>query len=201
MTEMTARVRNRLQDGMINWQEKRFRKEDFRQQQADIHRSRMTCSASLPSFHQSQDWTGGIAVCESRKPVIEDTKPMRRVLSSEGVRWDAALAALILAGVLLLAFLLADVAAIGSTGHSVNKLNANIETLAADNERIRGQIEQGSSSANVCTEAVKMNLISSKGARTIRLTVPVNAQMTLSTAAQAAQNAELQMRMTAYAGD
>ncbi|MBO7374121.1 MAG: hypothetical protein J6U19_07780 [Oscillospiraceae bacterium] len=126
---------------------------------------------------------------------------MRRVLSSEGVRWDAALAALILAGVLLLAFLLADVAAIGSTGHSVNKLNANIETLAADNERIRGQIEQGSSSANVCTEAVKMNLISSKGARTIRLTVPVNAQMTLSTAAQAAQNAELQMRMTAYAGD
>ena len=32
MTEMTARVRNRLQDGMINWQEKRFQREDFRQQ-------------------------------------------------------------------------------------------------------------------------------------------------------------------------
>ena len=38
MTEMTARVRNRLQDGMINWQEKRFQREDFRQQQADIDR-------------------------------------------------------------------------------------------------------------------------------------------------------------------
>ena len=97
MTEMTARVRNRLQDGMINWQEKRFRKEDFRQQQADIHRSRMTCSASLPSFHQTQDWTGGIAVC-GRKPVIEETKPARRVFSSEGIRWDAALTALIIAG-------------------------------------------------------------------------------------------------------
>ena len=31
MTEMTARVRNRLQDGVINWQEKRFQKSDFRQ--------------------------------------------------------------------------------------------------------------------------------------------------------------------------
>ena len=31
MTEMTARVRNRLQDGMINWQERRFRNTDFRQ--------------------------------------------------------------------------------------------------------------------------------------------------------------------------
>ena len=53
MTEMTARVRNRLQDGVINWQERRFQKDDFRQQQVDIHRSRMTCSASLPSFHQT----------------------------------------------------------------------------------------------------------------------------------------------------
>ena len=126
---------------------------------------------------------------------------MRRVLSSEGVRWDAALAALIVAGVLLVAFLLADVAAIGSTGHNVDKLNANIESLTAENEQIRGQIEQSSSGANVCTEAVKLNLISSKGARTIRLTAPVNAQMTLSSAAQAEQNAELQNRMTAYAGD
>ena len=201
MTEMTARIRNRLQDGVINWQEKRFRKEDFRQQQADIHRSRMTCSASLPSFHQNQDWTGGIAVCETRKPVIEDTKPMRRVLSSEGVRWDAALAVLIVAGVLLIAFLLADAAAIGSTGHNIDKLNANIESLTADNERIRAQIEQSSNTASVCSEAVKLNLISSKGAKTIRLTAPVNAQMTLSSAAQAAENAQLQIRTTAYAGD
>lgn len=198
---MTARIRNRLQDGMINWQEKRFRNEDFRQQQADIHRSRMTCSASLTSFHQNQDWTGGIAVCENRKPVIEDTKPIRRVISSEGIRWDAALAVLIVAGVLLVAFLLADVAAIGSTGHNVNKLNANIENLTAENERIKGQIDQSSDSASVCSEAVKLNLISSKGARTIRLTAPVNAQMTLSSAAQAAENAQLQIRTTAYAGD
>ena len=200
MTEMTARVRNRLQDGMINWQEKRFRKEDFRQQQADIHRSRMTCSASLTSFHQTQDWTGGIAVC-GRKPVIEETKPQRRVFSSEGIRWDAALTALIIAGVLLIALLLADMAEIGATGHTVNKLNASIEELASENEWIRGEIERGSDSASVCSEAVKLNLISSKGAKTIRLTAPVNAQMTVSTAAQAAENAELQIRLTSYAGD
>ena len=198
MTEMTARVRNRLQDGMINWQEKRFRKEDFRQQQADIHRSRMTCSASL--FHQTQDWTGGIAVC-GRKPVIEETKPQRRVFSSEGIRFDAALTALIVAGVLLIALLLADAAAIGDTGHTVGKLNASIEELISENERIRGEIERGSDSVSVCSEAVKLNLISSKGAKTIRLTAPVNAQMTVSTAAQAAENAELQIRMTSYAGD
>ena len=97
MTEMTARVRNRLQDGVINWQERRFRRNDFRQQQADIHRSRMTCSASLPAFHQAQDWTGGLTA-SNRIPVIEETKPQTRLISSEGIRWDAAIAALVIIG-------------------------------------------------------------------------------------------------------
>ena len=200
MTEMTARIRNRLQDGVINWQEKRSRRDDFRQQQADIHRSRMTCSASLRTCHQTQDWTGGIPVC-GRKPVIEETKPRRGIFSSEGIRWDAALAALVLAGVLLMAILLADAAAIGSTGHTVSKLASSIEKLASENEWIQEQIAQSTDSASVCTEAVKLNLISSCGAMTIRLTAPVDAQLTLSSAAQAAENADLQVRMTSNAGD
>ena len=200
MTEMTAMIRDRLQDGMINWQERRFQKEDFRQQQADIHRSRMTCSASLPSFHQTQDWTGGLTA-SNRIPVIEETKPRQRLISSEGIRWDAAITALIIIGLLLLVLLAVDVASIGTGGRVITKLNSSIQDLETKNERIQAQIDMTTGSASVCTEAVKLNLISSTGARTIRLTASVNAQLMVSTAEAAAENAELEGRMTSYAGD
>ena len=200
MSEMTARIRNRLQDGMVNWQEKRFRQSDFRQQQADIYRSRMTCSSSLRSFNQAQDWTVSLPV-NSRIPVIEETKPRQPLVSSEGIRWDAALTVLIVIGVILAAFLLADVASIGSSGRMISKLNTSIQDLEAKNERTQAEIQLNSDSASVCTEAVKLNLISSNGAQTIRLTVPGNAQLTLSTAAKASENADLQARLTSYAGD
>ena len=200
MTEMTARIRNRLQDGMIDWQEKRFRKTDFRQQQADIHRSRMTCSASLPTFHQTQDWTGGLTA-SNRIPVIEETKPRQRLISSEGIRWDAAVTALVIVGVLLLVLLAADLTGIGSSGRVITRLSASVRDLEAKNERIQGQIDLAAGSASVCTEAVKLNLISSTGARTIRLTAPVNAQLTVSTAEKAAENVNLEARLTSYAGD
>jgi len=200
MTEMTARVRNRLQDGMINWQERRFQKEDFRQQQADIHRSRMTCSASLPSFHQTQDWAGGLTA-SNRIPVIEETKPKQRLISSDGIRWSAAVTALIIVGVLLLAFLVVDVTSIGAGGRTITKLNSSIRELESKNERLQAEIELQAGSSSVCTEAVKLNLISSNGARTIRLTAPVNAQLTFSSAEKAAENADLEGRLTSNAGD
>ena len=200
MTEMTARVRNRLQDGVINWQERRFQKTDFRQQQADIHRSRMTCSASLPSFHQTQDWTGGLTP-SGRIPVIEEAKPRKRLISSEGIRWDAAVAALVIIGVLLVVMLTVDLACIGTSSRAVTKLNSSIYDLEAKNERIQAEIDMTTGSASVCTEAIKLNLISSNGARTIRLTAPVNAQLTISTAEHAAENADLEGRMTSNAGD
>ena len=200
MTEMTARVRNRLQDGMINWQERRFQRTDFRQQQADIHRSRMTCSASLPSFHQTQDWTGGMTASR-RIPVIEEAKPRQRLISSEGIRWNAAVAVLVAIGILLTILLAADLACIGTGGRTITKLNGSILELEAKNERLQAEIDMKAGSSSVCTEAVKLNLISSNGARTIRLTAPVNAQLTFSTAEKAAENADLEGRMTSYAGD
>lgn len=200
MIEMTARVRNRLQDGMINWQERRFQREDFRQQQADIHRSRMTCSASLPSFHQTQDWTGGLSA-SNRIPVIEETKPKQRLISSDGIRWSAAVTALIIIGVLLLVFLAVDVTSIGAGGRTITKLNSSIRELETKNERLQAEIELQAGSSSVCTEAVKLNLISSNGARTIRLTAPVNAQLTFSSAEKAAENADLEGRLTSNAGD
>ena len=200
MSEMTARVRNRLQDGMINWQERRYQKEDFHQQQADIHRSRMTCSASLPNFHQTQDWTGGLTA-SGRVPVIEETKPRQRLLSSDGIRWDAAVVMLIIIGVLLLALLVVDVTSIGAGGRTITKLNSSIRDLETKNERLQAEIDLQAGSSSVCTEAVKLNLISSNGARTIRLTAPVNAQLTFSSAEKAAENADLEGRLTSYAGD
>ena len=200
MTEMTARVRNRLQDGVINWQEKRFQKESFRQQQADIHRSRMTCSASLPSFHQTQDWTGSLTE-SGRHPVIEEAKPRKRLISADGIRWDAALAVLVLIGILLTVILAADVAGIGGSSRMIGKLNNSIRELENRNSQVRAEIETSASGTSVRTEAVKLNLISSNGAKTIRITAPVNACLTLSTAAQAEENAELEGRMISYAGD
>ncbi len=200
MTEMTARVRNRLQDSVINWQERRFQKADFRQQQADIHRSRMTCSTSLPPFHQTQDWTGNLTA-SGRIPVVEEVKPRQRLISADGIRWDAAIVLLVIIGILLITILMADVTGIGTGGRVIRKLNTSIQELEAKNERLQAEIDLNTDSASVCTEAIKLNLISSNGAKTIQLTAPMNAQLTLSSAAKAAENANLEGRMTAYAGD
>lgn len=202
MTQISVRVRNRLQDGLIDWQEKRYRKTDFRQQQADIHRSRMTCSASLPSFHQTQDWTGRMGVSPSGQfRVIEETKPKRRAVSGEGIRWDLAVAALIVAGLLFLAFIAADLAGIGTGTRTIGKLNSKINALEAKNDEILAEIELGSDSSTVCSEAVKLDLISSNGARLVRITAPADATLTLSSEANAEENAELEGRMISYSGD
>ena len=200
MTEMTARVRNRLQDGMISWQEKRYRKEEFRQQHADIHRSRMTCSGSLRSFHQTQDWTGGLTP-SGRVPVVEETRPKQRLISSDGIRWDAALVALALVGILLMGILLADLAGIGNGGRVVRKLNSTIQDLEARTEQMQNEIAMSTNTASVCTEAVKMNLISSTGAKTIRITAPETAQLMITTSVPAVENTDTQGRITAFAGD
>jgi hypothetical protein len=123
------------------------------------------------------------------------------VISSEGIRWDVAITALIIIGVLLTVLLAADLACIGSGGRVITKLNSSIRDLETKNERIQAEIDLTTGSASVCTEAVKLNLISSNGARTIRLTAPVKAQLTVSTAEKAAENADLEGRMTSNAGD
>ena len=136
-----------------------------------------------------------------RFQVIEEKKPKQRILSSEGVRWDAAVTALILAGALMAAILLADLAGIGTGGRTLEKLSGKIESLENRNGQLREELVLSTGNASVCTEAVKMDLISSNGARTIRLTAPGNARLTLSTASAAAENEELAGRMISYAGD
>lgn len=202
MTDMSLGVRERLQDGMINWQETRYRKSEERQQHADIRRSRMTCSADLPGIRQTQDWTGGMTMSPSgRFQVIEERKPKLRFISRDGIRWNSALMLLIIVGVILCGVLLADLAGMGNAGRTIAKLNHKISAIESKNEDLKLELELSTDSATVCTGAVRMDLISSNGAQTIRLTAPQEAGITLSSASAAAENADLEVRMMSYAGD
>ena len=191
MTDM-ARMRNRLQDNWINWQEERDRRDERRQQQTDIRRARMTCSSRLPTYTQAQDWTSSAGVSPSgRFQVIEESRPKVPLISRDGIRWDAALAFLVVLGVVLAAFLLADLAGIGISSRVLTKLDAKIEAVETRNLELRDEL----------TLSVKMDLISSTGARTIRITAPNETRMTLTSALQAEENADLEGRMKAYLGD
>ena len=202
MTDMSIRVRGRLQDGMINWQETRYRKSEERQQHADIRRSRMTCSADLPNIRQTQDWTGNMTMNPSgRFRVIEEQRPKVRVISGDGIRWNAALAILVLVSVILCGILLTDLAGMGNSGRMITRLGSRIQAIGDKNEDLKTELEMSTDSATVCTGAVRMDLISSNGAQTIRLTAPQNARFTLTSASAAAENADLEMRMMSYAGD
>ena len=202
MTDMSRRVRGRLQDGVINWQETRYRKSEERQQHADIRRSRMTCSADLPVIRQTQDWTGGMAMSPSgRFRVIEERRPKIPVISGNGIRWNAAVTVLIVISLIFCAFLLADLAGIGNSGRMIARLGSRIQTVESKNEELRTELELSTDSATVCTGAVRMDLISSNGAQTIRLTAPQNARITLTSASTAVENADLEVRMMSYAGD
>ena len=202
MMDMPVKVRNRLQDGMINWQENRYRKSEERQQHADIRRARMTCSESLLSFRQTQDWTEGMGVSASgRFQVIEERKPKARLISGDGIRRDAAVILLVVLAVLMGIFLLADVGGLGTRSQGIAKLSRKIEAVENKNVVLRQELEMNTSSAAVCTEAVKMDLISSNGAQTIRLTAPQGVYMTLTSASAAEENADFESRMMSYAGD
>ena len=202
MTDMSLGVRGRLQDGMINWQETRYRRSEERQQHADIRRSRMTCSADLPGVRQTQDWTGSMSVSPSgRYRVIEERRPKVRAFSGDGIRWNVALTILIAASALFCALLLADLAGMGNTGRMISRLGNRIQAIESKNEDLKMELELCTDSATVCTGAVKMDLISSNGAQTIRLTAPQEARITLTSASAAAENADLEVRMMSYAGD
>ena len=202
MTDMSIRVRGRLQDGMINWQEIRYRKSEERQQHADIRRSRMTCSADLPNIRQTQDWTGNMTMNPSgRFRVIEERQPKVRVISGDGIRWNAALTILVLVSVILCGILLTDLAAMGNSGRMITRLGSRIQAIGDKNVDLKTELEMSTDSVTVCMGAVRMDLISSNGAQTIRLTAPQNARFTLTSASAAAENADLEMRMMSYAGD
>lgn len=169
----------KIQDAAINWQENRYRRTAERQQQANIYRQRMT-SERLRFDYQAQDWTGSMGISPSgRFQVVEDVKPKKRIINADGIRWDAAWIMIIGIIVLCAAILLANLAGIGMNNRTLNKLDNKIIAITEKNEQLQAELDYSMGDVNVCTEAVKLNLVSGNAAQMIRLTAPTDANLTI----------------------
>ena len=176
MLDMPVRTGRRLQDAARRLQEEAARRTGERQQVNSLHRQRMTCSDSLQSFANTQDWTNGMGISPSgRFRVVEEAKPKQKIFSKDGIRWDAAWICLAAVVVLCAATLLADVAGMGLGSRSIGRLNSKITDMTRRNNELKQELELSAGDVSVCTEAVKLNLISGYGAQTIILTAPQEA--------------------------
>ena len=184
MTGILTRV-NRIQDVAISWEEARYRRNTDRQQQASIRRQRMTCADTVRLDTarydtQPQNWIGGMGISASgRLQVIETPKVKKSVISKEGVRWNIAWIVIAVVAVLCAGILLGDLAGIGSKDRTINKLDRKISDLAGKNDRLQAELALRDDDISVCTEAVKLNLISANGVQTIRLSAPAEAKLTI----------------------
>ena len=171
----------KLQTTAADWLENKRRKSEFRVQDVDIYRQRMRCSDSVRFDTNAQDWTKGMQMSPSgRFQVIEEAKPKKRILSAEGVRWDAAVIAIIAVIVICAGVLLSDLACMGTGTRRISRLENQVAGITEDNAEMLRQMQLNASDPKVCTEAVKLNLISSNAVQTIRLTVPADTNLTIS---------------------
>ncbi len=178
MMEMPVRARRRLQDAAALWQERGAREDELREQTTSLRRRRMTCSSSLPSFSQTQDWTGGLGLSPSgRFQVVEEAGKKPRLFSREGIRWNAAWIMIAVLCSMLALILAGDLAGIGRSMRNISRLSSKIDMVTERNEQLDAQLAMSTTDLSVCTEAVKLNLIGSGGAKTVRLTAPVAANM------------------------
>ena len=155
---------------------------DRRIQDISPGRQRMSVSGRTGelSFRNTQDWTGGLGISPSgRFRVIEDPKPRQPVISRAGIRTSAARWMLGFLAVFLATVLIGEMARLGSGQLAIQRLNTRIASVEEKNEGLRIQLAVSGGDMSVCTEAVKLNLISSSGARTIELTAPQGARMRL----------------------
>ena len=144
-----------------------------RQQVNSMHRPRMSCADSMRTFTNTQDWTNSLGMSPSgRFRVVEEAKPKQKFFSREGIRWDAAWIALAAVAILCAAILLADVAGMGLGTRSIGRLGNKIEDQTRVNEQMKQELALNAGEVSVCTEAVKLNLISGSAAQTIHLTAP-----------------------------
>ena len=173
MLEMPIRTGRRVQDATRQIRETIARRTGERQQVNSLHRQRMTCSNSMRTFTNTQDWTNGMGISPSgRFQVIEEARPKRKAISRDGIRWDVAW--IIVAAIVLLcgAILVADLAGISISSRTIGRLDSKIADMTKRNDLLKQELELSASDVSVCTEAVKLNLISGYGAQTITLTAP-----------------------------
>jgi len=182
MTDIPLRARRRIEDLAVRWEERQDRSDRQRQQQADLRRSRMS-SDRVRTATQSQEWTGSMGMSpSSRLQIVEEAGKKTPVFSREGIRWNVAWGLVVGIAMLMGVILLADLSGIGISMRSINRLNNRIEMVTEKNEQITDQLSRSDGDMNILTEAVKLNLIGSGGARTVRLTAPTGAVLQLSRA-------------------
>lgn len=186
MVEASIRTgRRRMQDVFIRWQEQLDRL-DQRQQQANVRRQRFSCADSLKEYQQSQDWTGQMGMSPSgRFQVIEESRKREPLVTREGLQWHLGWGVLVTVAILLIAVLLFDLVSIGSSARTIDRLSSRIEMIAERNETLSAQLSYSAGDISVCTEAVKLNLISANGASAVKLTAPQGATMTFTASAEA----------------
>ena len=202
MMDMRVQAGRRLQDVAVGWRENQDRRGGRKQQHADIRRSRMSCADSVRTFDQHQDWTRGMEISPSgRFQEVEEQTGRQKVISGNTIRWDVAIVAIILACVLVAGILLADVAGIGISSRNISRLGSKIDLFTQKNEQLRQEVSYSSGDVSVCTEAVKLNLIASGGAKTIRLTAPQDATLILAASEENAGPAVTAVRQTGIVGD
>ena len=158
----------------------------------------MTCADSVRTVQQTQDWTEGVGMSPSgRFQVIEDgRKP--KLITRDGIRWEAGRGALIAVGVILCLVLVLDLMSIGVKNRQNDKLSLKAQALEEKIADLEWELNYSAGDVNVMTEAVRLNLISGYGARTITLTAPP-ASLTLTDSITPETTPE--GRMISYAGD
>ena len=78
---------------------------------------------------------------------------------------------------------------------SICPLFKEVELISAKNEQLASQLNISAGDITVCTEAVKLNLISAYGASTVRLDAPQGANLTLAANAAQGQGARIASAM------
>ena len=116
--------------------------------------------------------------------VVEIYGEKASVFCAEGFMWKAAWMIIAAISVICVAILLADLAGIGVSSRALGKLDSKSTEMSEKNEQLRAEIAYNAGDISVCTEAVKLNLVSGSGVRTIVLTAPQDANMTISASGQ-----------------
>ncbi len=182
----------------------RFAQLDNQNGTAKPQRQRFTEAAHLEtaSFPQRQDWTGSMGMSPSgRYRVIEKGETRVMPISRKGIRPDWGRTILVLLAIALIGIALFEAAAMGVSSLNIRKLNSQIASVEERNDNLRSALARSSGDISVCTEAVKMNLVSSNGVRPIPLTAPEGARMVLTETRSSMENEEIRASVTGTQGD
>lgn len=183
----SARIRRSVRFAQLEKQTGSLRSE------AVPRRQRITVADHLETraFQNTQDWTGGMGISPSGRFRVVENGRKERIISRKGIRRDWAVRLFVLLAAVAAVVLLVELAAFGAGRIRIQKLNRNIEAVESRNDALRETLDRSSGDVSVCTEAVKLNLVSSSGVQPIPLRAPSGAKMVLMESGAPAENTEV----------